>query len=614
MREELLEHYERELAYLRELGGEFAQKYPRVAGRLLLEPDRCEDPHVERLLEAFAFLAARIHLRIDDDFPELTSGLLSVVYPHYLRPIPAMTVAECQTEDVQGKSTAAVVVPAGTVLTTKRRVDGLACRFRTCYPVELWPFSVAGCDWRLPERLARPVRAAAGAAATMQVRLECAPDVTFAELELSELRFHLSGEINVVHALYELLCNNCISIVVRNPEDPSAPEVPIAPDSLVAMGFEEDESLLPYPRRSLDGYRLLQEYFTFSEKFLFFRLKGLEVLRAAKCKRTAEVSFVFSRFARPERQQTLEVGVSARTIRLGCTPIINLYEQTAEPILLTQAHHEYRVIPDVRHDDVTEIFSIDEVLASNPSKRTVASLQPLFSFRSQTREENKLVFWHGMRRPNVLGERSPSAMYIAIADIEGAVTHPDAEILSVRCTCTNHDLPSRLPFGAEDGDFFADAIPAASVIRTLRRPTPSYDPPAGRGQLWRLISQLSLNYLSLEEDGRGALQEILRLHNFTDSSSLENQIAGISRVTAKPHVALTRSHFGITPARGTRVEVEFDERQFVGGGLFLFSQVLERFLGCYVSMNSFCQLVAYSSQRKEAVREWLPRAGSKTLI
>jgi type VI secretion system protein ImpG len=614
MREELLEHYERELAYLRELGGEFAQKYPRVASRLLLEPDRCEDPHVERLLEAFAFLAARIHLRIDDDFPELTSGLLSVVHPHYLRPIPAMTVVECQMEEVQGKSTEAVTIPAGTVLTTKRRVDGLACRFRTCYPVELWPFSVAACEWRLPERLARPVRTAAGAAATMQLRLECAPDVSFAELDLSELRFHLSGEINVVHTLYELLSNNCIGIVVRNPEDPNGPEVKIAPDSLVAMGFDEDESLLPYPRRSFDGYRLLQEYFTFSEKFLFFRLAALEALRAARCKRTAEVFFIFSRFARPERQQALEVGVSARTIRLGCTPVINLYEQTAEPILLTQAQHEYRIIPDVRHDSVTEIFSIDEVLASNPSKRTVASLQPLFAYRSQTRQGNKLVFWHGMRRPNVLGERAPSAMYIALADIEGAITDPEAEILTVRCTCTNHDLPSRLPFGGEDGDFFAEAVPAASVIRALRRPTPSYDPPNGRGQLWRLISQLSLNYLSLEEDGRGALQEILRLHNFTDSSSLENQITGISRLTAKPHVALTRSHFGITPARGTQVEVEFDERQFVGGGLFLFANVLERFLGCYTSMNSFCQLVAFSSQRKEAMREWLPRAGSKTLI
>jgi type VI secretion system protein ImpG len=205
-------------------------------------------------------------------------------------------------------------------------------------------------------------------------------------------------------------------------------------------------------------------------------------------------------------------------------------------------------------------------------------------------------------------------MYLSIADIGGNLTDPNAEVLTLRCTCTNHDLPSRLPFGAEDGDFFAEAAPAVAAIRALRRPTPSYDPPSGAGQLWRLISQLSLNYLSLQEDGVAALQEILRLHNFSGSSAMENQIGGITRLSARPHFALTQSSFGMSPARGTRVEAEFDERQYVGGGLYLFANVLERFLGCYTSMNSFCQLVAYSSQRKERLGEWLPRAGSKVLI
>ena len=158
MREELLEYYERELAYMRQLGAEFAQKYPRVASRLLIEPDRCEDPHVERLLEGFAFMAARIHLRIDDDFPEVTSALLSIVFPHYLRPIPSMSVVECQLDPEQGKQSTAVVLPKGATLTTARTVDGAPCRFRTSYPVELWPFTVTECEWRQPERLSRPRR------------------------------------------------------------------------------------------------------------------------------------------------------------------------------------------------------------------------------------------------------------------------------------------------------------------------------------------------------------------------------------------------------------------------------------------------------------------------
>ena len=368
MREELLEYYERELAYLRQLGGKFAEKYPRVASRLLLEPDRCDDPHVERLLEAFAFMAARVHLRIDDDFPEVTSALLGIVAPHYLRPIPSMSVVECQVDPEQGKQTAGQTIPAGTVLATKRLVDGQPCRFRTAYPVEMWPFSVSECEWRQPERLSDPVRMT-GAVGVLRVRLECARDVLFSQINPTKVAFHLTGESNVVHTLYELLCRNCISILVRNPQQRGSKPVPIPLEQLRAMGFEEDEALLPYPKRSFDGYRLLQEYFTFSEKFLFFELSGLEAIQAAGCGGQAEILFCFSRFERPERSQDLEAGVSARTMRMGCTPVVNLYSQVAEPILVTQTKHEYEVIPNVRRQETMEIHSIDEVMAANTSRR-----------------------------------------------------------------------------------------------------------------------------------------------------------------------------------------------------------------------------------------------------
>ena len=613
MREELLEYYERELAYLRQLGAEFGQKYPRVASRLLLEPDRCEDPHVERLLEAFAFMAARVHLRIDDDFPEITSALLGIVYPHYLRPIPSMSVVECQLDPEQGKQTVGVQLPPGTVLTTKRTVDGMQCKFRTSYPVELWPFSITEGEWRQPERLQRPVRVP-GASGVIRLRLQCGKDASFDKLKVEKLRFYLSGETNVVHTVYEFLCNNCISIIARDPTRPDMKPVELPLSQLRPMGFEEDEALLPYPRRSFDGYRLLQEYFTFPEKFLFLELGGLSEGFGAGFGSEAELLFYFSRFDRPERQQFLEVGVSASTFRLGCTPIINLFEQTAEPILLTQKQHEYRVIPDVRHQHVTEIFSIDEVLAANPSRRDIVKLEPLYSYRFQTREQNKLVFWQGIRRMNSIGEREPSSMHLSLVDINGELSEPDAEVLTVRCTCTNHDLPARLPFSSDDGDFGAEEFPVVSRITALRRPSQSYDPPDGKGQLWRLISQLSLNYLSISEDGVGALQEILRLHNFTQSTYLENQIQGIRTLSSQRHFAVMRTSYGSTPARGTRVEIDFDERQFVGGGVFLFANVLERFLGCYTSMNSFCQLAARTDQRKEMLGEWPPRAGSKVLI
>ncbi|HTY85080.1 MAG TPA: type VI secretion system baseplate subunit TssF [Silvibacterium sp.] len=613
MREELLEYYERELAHLRQLGAQFAEKYPRVASRLLLEQDRCDDPHVERLLEAFAFMAARVHLRVDDDFPEVTSALLGIVYPYYLRPIPSMTIVECELDPEQGKQTAGFRLPAKTQLTTKRTVDGLPCRFQTAYPVELWPFSVSECEWRLPERLADPVRVP-GAAGVIRARLQCARDVSFNQFRVGNLMFHLTGETNVVHTLYELLCRNCISVLVRNPQQRGSKVISIPATKLRGVGFEEDESLLPFPRRSFDGYRLLQEYFTFSEKFLFFELGGLEAIAEAGCTDQAEILFCFSRFDRAERAQDLEIGVSARTLRLGCTPVINLFSHVAEPILVTHTKHEYQVIPDVRHQETTEIFSIDEVMASNTTRRESIPIDPLYSYRFQARRESNRAYWHAVRRMNVLGEREPSTMHLALVDVDGIMTEPDAEVLTVRCSCSNFDLPSRLPFGLEEGDFAAEDYPVVKQITALRRPTPTYDPPTARGQLWRLVSQLSLNYLSLVEEGLTALQEILRLHNFTDSSYLENQIGGIVGLISRPHFAIMQSVYGNVPARGTRVELQFDERQFVGGGVYLFANVLDRFLGSYTSINSFCQLAARTSQRKEMLGEWTPKAGSKPLV
>jgi type VI secretion system protein ImpG len=612
MREELLEYYERELAYMRQMGAQFAARYPRVAGRLLLESDRCEDPHVERLLEGFAFLAARVHLRIDDDFPEITSSLLNIIYPDYLRPMPAITIVQCGLDDEQSKKAGKFAIPAGTNLLTRKTVDGLACRFRTCYDVDLWPFAVAEAECRQPERLENPVYVP-GAAAVVQLRLKCAQDVQFSQLSLSNLSFYLSGETNVVHTLYELLANNCTRILLRDPLLRDR-VIEIPPDRLRPMGFRENECLLPYRRRSFSGYRLLQEYFTFPEKFLFFELSGLDALGGSSFRDQADLLFFFSRFERPERQQSLELGVNAKSFRLGCTPAINLFAKTAEPILLTQRQTEYTVIPDVRYRDTIEVFSIDEVIAANPKSRESVSLDPVYSYRHTSQQKDGEIYWNASRRTNALGEQQPSTLHLAVVDIDGRLADPEADVLTVRATCTNFDLPSRLPFGAIEGDFEAEGLPAVKTIVALRRPTASLPPPFGKGQLWRLISHLSLNYLSLTEEGRNALQEILRLHNFTESTYLDNHVAGILTLHTKPHFALVGSEYGLMPARGTQVEIEFDEQQYVGGGVYLFATVLEHFLGAYASMNSFSQLVARTNQRKEVMREWPPRAGSQVLI
>ena len=404
MREELLEYYERELTYMRQMGGEFARKHPRIAGRLLLDADACGDPHVERLLEAFAFMAARVHRRLDDDFPQLSESLLNLLYPSYLRPIPAMTVVEMLPDPAQGKKTAGVTVPRGTPLLSRQTVDGMTVRFRSSYDVTLWPLRVSEAEWRQPERLKTPVRSSMGvqAAAAARLRLTCGPDVVFGGLGLNKLRFYLAGDAGVVYPLYELLAANCIEIQIQELTEAKR-TVSLDPENLKVAGFEVNESVLPVHRRSMDGHRLLQEYFALPEKFLFFDLEGLDVLDTAALGREVDIVLLFSRFERPDRQQVLELGVNERTFRLGCTPAINLFPVSAEPILMSQARTEYAVVADARQSEVMEIYSIEEVEATNPKLRQTTALEPIHSYRYQTRERKGTTFWECLSQDEPAG-------------------------------------------------------------------------------------------------------------------------------------------------------------------------------------------------------------------
>ena len=612
MREELLTYYERELTFLRHMGAEFAQKYPKIASRLQLEADRCEDPHVERLLEAFAFLAARVHLKIDDDFPEITSALLGTLYPHYLRPIPSMSIVEFDLDPEQGKLSTGFAIPRGSTLTS-RAVHGSPCRFRTCYDLTLWPLQMEAAQWCTLDRLQPPVRVPEAVGAIRLV-LKCLPDVDFSKLDLRTLRFYLNGESNLVHTMYELLADRCVQIMLRVPgAKTSAKTVVLPASSLQPAGFSESEALLPYTRRSFAGYRLLQEYFSFPEKFFFFDLNGLETLRSGDFGNSAEILLFISRFERQERAAGLEVGVTANAIRLGCTPIVNLYSQTAEPILFDQRRYEYPIVPDIRRESAMEIFSVDEVVATRTQSREVTRLEPFYA-QKHGDQNSKQVFWYAVRRPAGVKNSQRTEMHLSLADVAGRLVQPEADTLTVRCTCSDHSLPARLPFGSEKGDFDLQGVAAIRKVTALRKPTAPLPPPGGKDALWRLISHLSLNYLSLVEEGREALQGLLQLYNFADSPHLIAQIAGITALGSKRHFAPVVTDSGIAAARGTRIEMEFDEEQFVGGGVYLFAAVLEHFFGQYVSLNSFTQLVARTAQRKEVLKEWPPRAGQLMLI
>ncbi len=612
MRDDLLLYYERELSFLRRMGAQFAEQYPKIASRLNLEPDKCEDPHVERLLEAFAFLAARVHLKIDDEFPEITEALLSIIYPHFIRPVPSMTIVDFRMDPEQAQIGAGLKVERGAALCS-RPVGGVPCKFRTCYDAYLWPLSILAAEWKSPDRL-QPAIKSAEAVAALRMELACWHDITFEKAAPNPLRFFLNGESGLVHTLYELLCTRVIQILVRDPNPNSrVPPVRLPSDSLRPVGFDEDEGMLPYPRRSFAGYQLLHEYFTFPEKYFFMDLKGLGTALGG-FKDRAELIFLFAPFELTERKQALETGVSAKTFQLTCTPAVNLFEQTAEPILLTHRRFEYPIIPDIRRPNAVEIFSIDDVVSVRPDTREPVHFEPFYSYRHGGPAAHGKTFWMASRRSSGRRDDEGTEMSISLVDLEQRPVSPDLDSLTVRLTCTNRDLPARLPFGLETGDFeLEDAMPVQSIV-ALRKPTPSLRPPIGRSFLWRLISHLSLNYLSLVSEGREALQEMLKLYNFTDSPYSMKQIEGIISIMSGSSFARILSANGVTFARGTKVEMHLDEENFVGGGVYLFASVLEHFLGLYVTLNSFSQLTVRTRQRKEVLRQWPPRAGTKILL
>jgi type VI secretion system protein ImpG len=623
MRDELYGYYERELTFLRQMGAEFAQKYPKVAGRLQLEPNECDDPHVERLIEAFAFLAGRVHLKVDDEFPEVTESLLNVLYPHYLAPIPSMSIAQFMLNPVDGAVTGGHTVDRGTQLYSPF-VKGRStrCRFRTCYPVDLWPLEVTSASL---ESLDPADAHGKWAEAVVRIGLRSLGGGPLSELRrggegqqrpIDRLRFYLNGEPQLVYPLYELLFNNLVRVELR-PADaqPGAAEAPPAPipGGLRAVGFEPDEGLLPYTPRSFAGYRLLTEYFAFPDKFLFFDVTGLDEAARAGFGARFEIAIFLRNVSRIHSSN-----VAARTFQLGCTPVINLFGKDAEPIRLSHQKHEYRIVPDAHHQMTTEIYSIESVVAIAPGQEKSREFHPFYSLRHAYARDQEPAFWYATRRPSQRENDPGTEVYLSLVDLKFDVCAPASEVVTVRTLCTNRDLPGELDFDGPEGVLDIEGAAPVSRLRFLKKPTSTLRPPPRRGAHWRLISHLSLNHLSVVGgDGRGApdaLQEILLLYDFMDSAATRRQIAGIEKVTSRRVVRQTGSRIGTGFVRGVETTVEFDEEQYVGSGVFLLAAVLERFLGLYVSVNSFSQLVAKTRQREGYLKQWQPRAGEQTLL
>jgi type VI secretion system protein ImpG len=388
---------------------------------------------------------------------------------------------------------------------------------------------------------------------------------------------------------------------------------------LKTVGFDKADGLLPYPARSFMGYRLLSEFFALREKFLFVDLGGWQQVAKAGFQEKLEV-VIFLNHTAPRVQEY----VDRTTFRMGCTPVVNLFEQVAEPAILDHTRYEYRVVPEVAHPRGMEVHSIDEVTSTDPATSVTTTYRPFYSFHHDRTVGDGRTFWHASRRASTLEGDRGTEVYLQLVNLDFKPQLPADDTLVIRTTSTNRDLPNQLQQAGERLYFELEGAAPLAGIRCLKTPTAPLRAPPRRGRYWALVSHLTLNYLSLEDptEGRDALREILRLYDFSDPSAGQQQLAdvtrqwieGIAKLSTRRTIGRTGSHAGSGFCRGVEVTIDFDEEKYIGSGAFLFASVLEHFLGLYAGVNSFTQLVARTAQTGGLIKKWPLRAGEQQLL
>jgi type VI secretion system protein ImpG len=619
MNPRLLGLYNQELQHIRESAAEFAREYPKIAGRLTLSGLDCADPYVERLLEGFAYLTARVQLKLDAEYPTFTHNLLEIAYPHYLAPTPSMTVVQMQADPDEGSLSQGFTLPRDSVLRGALGRDSqTSCEYRTAHEVTLWPLKVSNAEYfgNPSAVLGRLAASEPKAKAGLRITLQAGAELTFDKLDLHSLPLYLSGPDEQPFRLYEQLLGNACAVFARQPGGNWAERLPA--DALRPCGFDDREAALPVVPQAFQGYRLLQEYFALPQRFLF--VEFAELSRAVqRCDgQELELIVLFDRF-----DQSLESSIGAEQLVPFCTPAINLFPRRLDRIHLTDRVHEHHAIADRTRPMDFEIHSLKSVTGhgTGPDQPFL----PFYAVRDPSRYGRDKAWYILRREPRVLsseqrrnGTRSTyvgSETFISLVDSEQAPYRHDLRQLGLSALCTNRDLPLFMSVGSGKSDFtLADSAPV-SAIRCLAGPSRPRASHAHDNKAWRLISQLSLNYLSLSEQGQGAaaLRELLRLYGDDHDAALQLQIEGLRDVSSKPCTRRLPMPGPIVFGRGLEITLEFDENAFRGTGVFLLGAVFERFLARYVSINSFTETVIRTTERGEIMR-WKAKPGRRPTL
>lgn len=584
--------YQDELTYLRELGREFSDAHPENAP-MLTGPEA--DPDVERLLEGFAFLSARIREKLEDELPEVTHGLASLLYPHYMFPIPSLSILELQP--VLAALRQSRSIPRGAEVASVP-VEGTPCRFRTTQDVRLQPLSL---DLARLEPPAAPTR--------LRLRFKIWNQLRPEDLDLERLQLHLHGEPSLTFPLYLALRTHLTRArVVAGGDEAEHRPLEVQGIGLTAETNGDDHdpassALLLYPERSHPGFRLLQEYFAFPRRFLFVDLVGLH--RLAELDPGASSFEVILEFDRPlpDRLPVQDL------IKLHCTPIVNVFEHEADPFKVDGGRTEYRLRPAGKDPAHFEVYDVDEVTTTRPGSHERTQVPDFHTFDRAARRDHTFQGYVLRRHPSVIDARSDA--YMAFVDARGVDRHPGASTVSVKILSTNRRLPEALKVG--DIRVATDGSPEFVTFRNLTVPTASVPAPLGADLHWRLLSHLALAQSSLGR--RDTLSALLDLyarnpHDTASARANRRRIEGIVDVSAEPVSELVRGAM----ARGTRIRLELREDHYSGeGDLFLFASVLSEFFAQYATLNSFTRLVVREPLKGEE-HTWPRMVGRRPLI
>lgn len=587
-------YYEAELDYLRQLGRQFADAHPESAGLLA---ERGGDPDVERLLEGFAFLTARLRERVEDAVPEIGLQLLDLLLPHYARTIPACSIVEFDPFAVRGRQRIERGAQVASIpIATAERPGGVdaaptQCRFRTTMDVDLLPLSLVdvasdGVGGRAPS-----IRA------SFRVSGRAYPSVFAPE----GLRLHVHGEPGAASTLFLWFARHLEDVVVSGASG-NTPPVRLGRGAVRLTGLSTNHPLVPWPQLAPTAYQRLYELFVLPPKFLFFDVVGLD--RAITvADETFHITFEFSRPpelpARPQRD----------SLRLYCTPVVNLFATTADPVTRTPERGEHLLRAADLPPQHAEIFSIDQVLGV-PAGRGERRLYRPHSEYGHTTSGKPAAYYRVRRATSVLDDGFDT--YLSIATPRDAAPLDGAEVLSIDLTCTNRSLPSRLRTG--DICETTPESPETAKFKNIRGVSRPMRPPLSSELPWRLLSHLRRSQQSLASPG--ALRGLLGLYNFAAAADEQVgranalRIEGIRSVSERP---VTRLLAG-APVRGSQITVQLDEQNYASrGDAFLFGAALEELFAEHVALNAFTELVL-TLEPSQAEYRWHPRSGSRSIV